>query len=549
MRMAHERRPCLPLLLSNAAEQFPLHPAVRFVRAELTYKELDLWSSRLAYALIEQGVNRGDRIGIYMRKSLEAVVALYGIMKAGAVYVPLDAFAPVTRIATLLEDCTITYLISEQARADRLRDICLQYPKLCCVIGLSAPPELPVKSISWEEINALPATIAWSRIPGEQDLAYILYTSGSTGTPKGIMHTHRSALSFVEWACQTYLVSHEDRISSHAPFHFDLSIFDLFASAAVGATTVLIPENITKFPASLSEYIAQERITIWYSVPFALTQLLLHGALSIRDLSSLRWILFAGEAFPTKHLRQLMKQLPHARFSNLYGPTETNVCTYYHVASLPEDVDEPLSIGKACEHTELMMIDADEQPVERGEVGELLVKGAPVMTGYWARPELTRQAFCYKQTSGKDELFYRTGDLVRLRADGYYMLLGRKDRQVKVRGYRIELDEIETALLSFPPVIEAAVYTLPDELGSQCIECAVLLRSEITVSIPQIVSHLSRKIPAYAIPGTILITEDFPRTSTGKIDRRTLQAQAQERYKAAARQVPSGKERHDDRDS
>ena len=167
--------------------------------------------------------------------------------------------------------------------------------------------------------------------PIEQDLAYILYTSGSTGDPKGIMHTHRSALAFARWAADEYGLRPADRLSNHAPLHFDLSTFDLFAGALAGATTVIIPEAVTRFPASVSKLMQDERISVWYSVPFALTQMLLRGNIGARDLTDLRWLLFAGEVFPTKYLRQLMAALPHVRFSNLYGPTETNVCTYYHV--------------------------------------------------------------------------------------------------------------------------------------------------------------------------------------------------------------------------
>ena len=195
------------------------------------------------------------------------------------------------------------------------------------------------------------------------DLAYILYTSGSTGDPKGIMHTHRSGLAFAQWAAATYDLRAEDRLSNHAPLHFDLSTFDLFAGALAGATTVIIPEAITKFPASVAKLMADERISVWYSVPFALIQLLQRGNLAARDLSALRWVLFAGEVFPTKHLRSLLAALPGPRYSNLFGPTETNVCTYYHVDVLAEDSDETIPIGIVCENAHGLVVDAEGQPL------------------------------------------------------------------------------------------------------------------------------------------------------------------------------------------
>jgi non-ribosomal peptide synthetase component F len=200
----------------------------------------------------------------------------------------------------------------------------------------------------------------------EQDLAYILYTSGSTGDPKGIMHTHRSGLSFAIWGAETYGLTHEDRLSNHAPLHFDLSTFDFSPGRRRGNDRHHSPKPSPSFPASLAKLMQDERISVWYSVPFALMQLMQRGALHTRDLSALRWLLFAGEVFPSKHLRDLMAMLPGVRFSNLYGPTETNVCTFYHVDA-PPDTDEPIPIGIPCANVEALIVDADKNPAPVGE--------------------------------------------------------------------------------------------------------------------------------------------------------------------------------------
>jgi acyl-coenzyme A synthetase/AMP-(fatty) acid ligase len=315
-------------------------------------------------------------------------------------------------------------------------------------------------------------------------------------------------------------------LSNHAPLHFDLSTFDLFAGALAGATTVVIPEALTKFPASLAKFIEQEKISVWYSVPFALIQMLLRGGLEGRDFSALRWLLFAGEVFPTKHLRELMAQLPDIRFSNLYGPTETNVCTYYHVTELPEG-DDTIPIGRVCANAEGLVVDGDNQPVANGQVGELLIRGPIVMRGYWGQPEKTERGFFRRKVLAYGEdIYYRTGDLVQLQPDGNYKYLGRKDRQIKTRGYRVELDEIEVALLSHELVQEAAVYPIPDGEGSNLIEAAVIPQEGVELTVAQLEAHVAAKLPPYAIPAHIIITADFPRTSTGKINRRELQAQA-----------------------
>lgn len=517
----------LPQAVDNSAQRSPEHPAVRFGGKALTYAELARRTASLAGVLKDQGVTRGDRVGIFMNKSLESAVALYGIMKAGAAYVPLDPFAPPARLAYVIQDCGIRVLISKDEKLEAIQQILASGAGLECVIGLQDGNEVPVRTISWETVFAAPELSDPYRGLTEQDLAYILYTSGSTGNPKGIMHTHRSGLSFALWGAETYGLSAQDRLSNHAPLHFDLSTFDLFSSAAAGATTVIIPEAVTKFPASLSKLMADEKISVWYSVPFALIQLLQHGSLEKRDLSALRWILFAGEVFPTKHLRQLLTALPGVRFSNLYGPTETNVCTYYHVASIPEASDEPIPIGRPCENVEDLVVDLDDHPVAPGEVGELLIRGGVVMRGYWGQPEKTERGFFRREVFPQvDDIFYRTGDLVQLMPDGNYKYLGRKDRQIKTRGYRVELDEIEVALLQHACVEQAAVYPISDGQGSNLIHAAVIPRDGMELNPEDLVGHLSGRLPAYAVPVRIEVLADFPRTSTGKIDRRELQSRA-----------------------
>lgn len=516
----------LPQAVTNAAERFPDQQAVCYARGCLTYAELEAHSNSLARLLDERGLQRGERVGIYMNKGLESAVAIYGIMKAGGAYVPLDPFAPVSRIAFVMRDCGIRHLVSRDAKIEAVRQVVSEGTPLEHLIGVSPQPDLPVPSTSWDEVYQMPSSPLDQHLT-EQDLAYILYTSGSTGVPKGIMHTHRSGLSFAAWAAAEYGLSHEDRLSNHAPLHFDLSTFDFFAGAIAGATTVIIPEALTKFPADLSRLIESQRISVWYSVPFALIQLLEHGSLESRDLSALRWLLFAGEVFPTKHLRQLIKMLPEVRYSNLYGPTETNVCTYYHVSHLAEDTDEPIPIGKACANIEDLVVDLDDKPVAPGEVGELLIRGGVVMKGYWGQPEKTTNGFYRRPAFGQfQDLFYRTGDLVQLDANGDYRYLGRKDRQIKTRGYRVELDEVEVALLSHPSVQEAAAYPVPDGQGSNLIEASVISRPGIALSEEDVVEVIARRLPPYAIPVKIFFVQDFPRTSTGKINRRELQAQA-----------------------
>lgn len=515
----------LPQAVDNAAEKVPEHLAFRFSGQSLTYGELARRSNGMARLLLEQGVKRGDRVGIFMNKNLHSPVAMYGIMKAGAAYVPLDPFAPTSRIGFVISDCGIRHIVTSDLKLEQSQ-LLQEERGIECLIGVDGNYG-GLRRIPWDVVSVASTDTPPSVELTEQDLAYILYTSGSTGTPKGIMHTHRSGLSFAMWAAENYGLTCEDRISSHAPLHFDLSTFDFFAAAIAGATTIAIPEGITKLPASMSKLIQDEQITIWYSVPFALIQLLERGGLQGRDMSSLRWVLFAGEVFPAKHLRNLQIALPHLQLSNLYGPTETNVCTSYNVPSLMEDSDEPIPIGKPCANVETLVLGTDDRPVASNEVGELLIRGGVVMRGYWGRPDLNQSAFFRRRMFDHfEDVFYRTGDLVQREHDGNFKYLGRKDRQIKTRGYRVELDEIEAVLLSHRLVKEAATYAIPDGEGSNIIEAAVAAKNQSELTEETLLSHLTDSLPSYAIPVKIHILDALPRGSTGKVDRCKLLARA-----------------------
>ena len=341
------------------------------------------------------------------------------------------------------------------------------------------------------------------------------------------MHTHHSGLSYAKLSAETYQLHEMDILGNHSPLHFDMSTFEFFSGPLKGACTVLIPEEYTKLPASLSKLIADEQLTIWYSVPLALIQLLLRGAMESRDLRALRWILFGGEPFPTADLRELMTRLPNARFSNVYGPAEVNQCAFYHVTKLPDKNEDSIPIGRVWANSEGLVIDAKDQPVEPGTTGELLIRSPTMMQGYWNREDLNQWAFYHHiPFAGYKETYYRTGDLVRLTEDGDYKYIGRKDRQIKTRGYRVELDEVEMNLVSHKQVEEAAVFPIPDTEGSTLISAAVTLKDNQKVAESELMNYLKTRLPWYAVPININIVKEFPRTTSGKIDRRALQQQA-----------------------
>ena len=510
----------LPHTLQNAADQNPDQQAFRFGDRSLTYAQMVRKTNQLAHLLLESGAKVGDRVGVYLNRSLETAIAIYGIMQAGGAYVPLDPHAPTTRTRFILKDCDIRYLITNASQQRKLPDILAKPSQLCQVIGVEGEESVP--NVSWEVIDHYPTENPSVRI-NEHDLAYIMYTSGSTGPPKGIMHTHYSGLSYAMLSADLYGLREQDRIGSHAPLHFDISTLAYFTATLACATSVIISDAHTKMPASLTQLVQAERLTVWYSAPLALIQMLTHGVLKDRDLSSLRWVLYGGEPFPPKYLKTLMQKWSQARFCNVYGPAEVNQCTYYHLSVPPED-DHPIPLGKVWKNTEMLIIDELDQPVQLGKPGELLIRSPTMMKGYWRQPELTQRSFYTRRViPGQEQVFYRTGDLVSQNADGNLMFLGRKDRQIKTRGYRVELEMVEASLATLDAVAEAAVFPVSHETEGLLIEAAIILTAAAKVTVEEIQSQLAEQLPTYAVPRSIYLVKSLPRTSTGKINHLLLQ--------------------------
>jgi amino acid adenylation domain-containing protein len=473
-------------------------------------------------------VARGDRVGIYLNKSVESVIAVFGILKAGATYVPLDPGAPVKRVAYIMHNCAMRALVSNTRKIRGLLPTLPQPPTVqFAVLVDGAARPMPngdnrISIVPWSEVLDAPASFT-PQHQVEDDLAYILYTSGSTGDPKGVMLSHRAALTFVEWAGDCFTLQATDRLSNHAPLHFDLSTFDVFAAVRAGASVHLVPEELSVFPVDLARFIEQSCITVWYSVPSVLTRLVLHADLRPERFPKWRIILFAGEVFPTKFLRQLISTLPQVALYNLYGPTETNVCTYYPVpAELPAG-DEPISIGASCANTETFVIAEDGTLAPPGTVGELWVRGPSLMKGYWGLPERTAEVLLRRRMppTMTEETVYRTGDRVRALPDGNYIFLGRRDHQIKTRGYRVELGEIESVLYRHPDIEEAAVVAIPDEEIGNRIKVFVVRRCD-TLKKGDVEVFCGQRLPKYMLPSAIEFCDCLPKTSTGKVDKKKL---------------------------
>lgn len=485
-------------LVIQSARNVPDALAVKDYETGLTYRELDQVANRLAHALAKLDVAAGDRVGIWLDKSVYAVAAMQAILRLNAIYVPLDPLSPPGRIGAIIADCAMRALVTVGQRAHAVQQNNLKN-LICLCVDQNDLTELPTSPGNWPE-------------PQDSDIAYILYTSGSTGKPKGVSISNRNALAFIEWAAAVLDATGDDRFANHAPFHFDLSVLDLYVAFHAGASTHLIPDGLSYVSQHLVKFLVQERITIWYSVPSVLMLMMESGGLLNVSAPVLRALLFAGEPFPVKHLRKLYQHWPGVRFFNLYGPTETNVCTYYEVTHLPADWQKPVPIGKACSGDTVWAQKEDGTPALPGEEGTLMVSGPTVMVGYWGQPP-------------HGDRPYSTGDLVRLLSDGNYAYLGRLDHMLKVRGYRIEAGDIEAALEEHPALHEAAVIVVGEGLDARLIAFIVVAGEDIP-SLLEMKRHCAERLPRYMIIDDIRVLEALPRVRNGKIDRQILSTYA-----------------------
>ncbi len=520
----------LQQLLTESAEKNPNKIAVVHKNNKITYSELDIVTNQLSNRLLSEGVKKGDRVGFYLNKSIESIISIFAILKAGGVYVPLDPLTPTKRVSYMIRDCGIRCLITSCDKLIKIESIFRDNSPLSKVIvtdnGIDTLLEklTNIKYVKWQEILDSELT----HMPDVQnintDLGYILYTSGSTGDPKGVMISHLNALTFINWSFKQFHIQQTDRVSNHAPLHFDLSIFDIFTTLKACSTLFLVPDQASIFAKMLIEFIQDNEITVWYSVPSILIYLLIHGNLKKYRFPNLRLILFAGEVFPIKYLRELMEIIPHADYYNLYGPTETNVCTYYHVKEIEQGRIKPIPIGKACSNIEVFALDENGEVVTKhGQEGELYVRGSCVAKGYWGDPEKSQTTFVrnFLRTDFEEKM-YLTGDIVTRDEKGDCHLIGRRDHMIKSRGYRIELGEIESVLYSHQNVNEVGVVAIPDEYIGNRIKAFIVLVNTESITKVDLKKYCAERMPRYMIPEEIEFCETLPKTSTGKIDRKSL---------------------------
>jgi amino acid adenylation domain-containing protein len=512
--------------VSAQAAARPEATALVFKNARLSYGALEEASNRLAHALTEAGCGRGDRVGLLMPRSPEAIVAMLGVLKADSIYVPMDPASPPARQARLLEvsDCRCILAagpVGENLRGALAAATLAQRPMIGWLDG-DTPADVDA-AFTLSDLAVHPATPrAYANT--DANVAHILFTSGSTGLPKGVMITHASVAHFIRWARSYFGTAPTDRISQHPPLHFDLSTFDIFGTLSAGAELHLVPPELNLLPPKLAGFIREADLTQWFSVPSVLNLMAKFDVVRQGDFPSLRRVLWCGEAMPTPTLIYWMRRLPHVRFTNLYGPTEATIASsFYTVARCPTDQRQPIPIGSACDGEELLVLDGQLRPAATGEIGDLYIRGVGLSPGYWRDADKTRGVFLpYPGGTGPRDRIYKTGDLARRGDDGLYYFLGRADTQIKSRGYRVELGEIEAALHSLPGLQEGAVVAIQSEGFEGWLICCAYVPAERDVSANVLRKSLSELVPGYMLPARWMRHDALPKNGNAKIDRARL---------------------------
>ena len=507
-------------LLASAA-RLPGKVALVCGEERLTYAEIDERSNALAHALVHRGVGRGDRVVVFADNTSECAVAFWGVLKANAVVSILNSQTKTDKLAHLLNDCRAAALVTDARHAPVFAGAAKQSPHLRAVIVSGA--------LDRSRLARLPGVAGWDEaLAGERrdappprtsidiDLAAIIYTSGSTGDPKGIMLTHRN-MTAAATSITAYIGNvEEDVILCVLPFSFDYGLYQMIMAFRTGARLVL--ERSFAYPAHVLRKMVDEGVTGFPGVPTVFAMMLGTSTLHEYDFSRIRYVSNTAAALPAKHIRFLRELLPHALVYSMYGLSECKRCTYLP----PEDIDrKPDSVGIAIPNTEIWLVDEHDRRLGPDHVGQLVVRGATVMRGYWDKPEETARRLRPGPLPGEQVLY--TGDLCRLDDEGYLYFVSRMDDSIKSRGEKVAPKEVEAALVEIPGVREAAVIGVPDPILGQAVKAFVVLDAGATLTERSIRIECQKRLENFMVPKHIVLVAELPKTASGKIHKLGLE--------------------------
>jgi long-chain acyl-CoA synthetase len=507
--------------LSSSARRFGDKVALVAGGRRLTFAELDQLSDRLAVALAKGGVGRGDRVIVFMDNCWEAVVSIFAVLKAGAVFSPINPTTKADKLAFVTGNCSAAAILTQA----RLLPVVTDALASCASVKLTlvvdgGKAKIPEGCASFEAACATPGR-PLPRSGINLDLAMLIYTSGSTGMPKGVMMTHQN-IDAAATSITTYLESTtDDVILAVLPISFDYGLYQVLMAAKLGATLVL--EKSFAFPQAILNRITEERVTGLPLVPTMVALLLQMKDLQPGQYPTLRYITNTAAALPPAHIARLQELFPTTTLFSMYGLTECKRCTYLPPAQLKT---RPGSVGIAIPGTEAYVVDEAGNRLAFGSTGELVIRGPHVMQGYWENPQATDAAL--RQGPLPREKVLYTGDLFRTDAEGFLYFVGRKDDIIKTRGEKVSPKEVENVLYALAGVREAAVIGVPDRVLGLAIKAVVALEAGYQLSVADVIRHCARHLEDFMVPKLVEFRSDLPKSENGKIARRQVEAEALE---------------------
>src|SRR6185437_1915101 len=501
-------------IIERQVRQTPSALALEFEGRQLSYGELNRSANSLANYLLKKGIGPEKPVALCLERSVQMVIAILGVLKAGAAYVPIDESYPVDRVQYMLRDAGAQIVLTQQKIKERLQDLGGNAARWICLDS------------EWAEISGASGENPEVRIEGE-NLAYIIYTSGSTGLPKGAMNTHAGLRNRLLWMQQAFALTADDKVLQKTPFSFDVSVWEFLWPLMYGACLVVAPPGGHRDSGYLAETIQAGKITTLHFVPSMLQ--VFAGHPGIENCVSLKRVIASGEALPAE-LVEKWRERSRAELHNLYGPTEASIdVSWWPCAQGNKEYGVP--IGRPIANTRLYVVDDDGELVPAGVAGELLIGGIGLARGYWNRPELTAERFIPDHLSGESGArLYRTGDRARYHRDGVLEYIGRNDAQVKIRGYRIELGEVEAALRQLSSISEAAVMVRDDTgRGKRLVAYVAMVDGKSNQDADHkkiwresLQEGLKKTLPEYMVPSAWVFLEHLPLSPNGKLDRAAL---------------------------
>lgn len=480
------------------------HDKVAFAdeNKSMSFAEVRDNARKIATVLARRGVFHKP-VAVFLDKSVDEIVSFMGVLYSGNFFSPIDVEMPLNRTNNIMASLSPECIITNKDHVDRVKE--LPGSKMVIVVEEAYNGTIDERTLE-----------RCGRKTLSSDPAYVLFTSGSTGLPKGVIVSHKSVISYAEWVTDTFSINEDVVLGNQTPFYFSMSVLDIYTTINTGCTMEIIPKNLFSKPEKLMDYVLSRKVNTIYWVPSALNLVANSGVLDTTDMSTIKKILFAGEVMPNKQLNILRRHLPNTLFANLFGPTEvTDICTYYVVDRDFKD-DEPLPIGYPCINTDVIILDNDDReilPEDTESIGELCVRGIQLAYGYYNNKKKTDEVFVQNPLNHfYPEKIYRTGDLVKYNSYGEIMYIGRKDFQIKVSGYRVELGEIETAISSVNGVQSTCCLFDDERKLIVCVYTGEVDKRTIR-------SQIKTMIPRYMLPHKYVKLDNMPLNTNGKIDR------------------------------